>query len=65
MSRLENWRINQFVDRLEGYIYDDPRFKDGSFVYTSRIQEFIGLENEVPLKVRTRNTIYILGKKEE
>jgi hypothetical protein len=63
MPRLENWEIvNDYYRgcyRLQGIIYDDDRFPDGTNVSTSRLMN-VDFENE---KAQTRNTNYILGKR--
>lgn len=71
MPKIENWAIiiddsNPFIapelctQRVQGYIYDDEknRFPDGSPVATSGIIE----KDFTRGIVKTRNTIYTLGK---
>jgi hypothetical protein len=71
MPRLENWSVvsldNPFkapelrTSKLEGNIYDDSRFADGTPVTTSTICEMDASKNYA----KTRNTEYQLGKVSE
>jgi hypothetical protein len=69
MARLENWAVitapvSMFMapelcsKKLQGKIYDDPRFADGVNVHTSSLEEIDVLKRTA----RTRNTVYILGE---
>jgi hypothetical protein len=68
LPKLENW---SFVDsaytapehrklHLQGEVHGDKRFKDGNFVRTSHVLEF--LPDVAPLTALTRHTRYRLGK---
>ena len=46
---------------LQGNVYGNDRFKEGTFIHTSSIQE-IDLDNGI---VKTRNSTYKLGKIDE
>ena len=63
---LENWAIDDryrdgFV--LWGRLYGDTksRFRDGTLIHTSKVIEL----DETRRFVRTRNSVYYLGKKHE
>lgn len=72
MPRLNDWAIvvgstqpygapEQAYSVLAGYIYDDKRFTDGTYVTTSRL-EGLTLDDEGKAKsATTRNTMYTLG----
>lgn len=57
--RLENWVVTQWFSQaiIDGLIYNDTRWEDGTRIYTSAIVK-IDTENEI---VETRNTLYKLG----
>lgn len=64
MPRLEQWRICSYDNsRLTGIIHDDEvlRFDDGTKITTSSIVEL----NEKEGYCQTKNTRYVLGKKED
>ena len=60
MPRLEQWSI--FGVHVMGYVYNDERFSDGSFVHTSSITR-IDFEEGVAKILTTRDTTYELGKR--
>lgn len=62
-SKLIGWAINFLDDlgdgpiyRLDGNIYDDERFEDGTRVLTSRLK-YIDFDK---MEAETQNTIYTL-----
>jgi hypothetical protein len=69
MPRLENWSIiedssNPYLapecrkKRLQGNIYGDARFEDGTSVTTSSLQS-IDIDKKI---AQTKNTVYQLGQ---
>jgi len=69
MSKLEHWSIQAVLDDeyqapetartiLCGYIYNDSRFKEGTFVTTSTLRYF----DPESKKAKTNNTEYELGE---
>lgn len=69
MSRLDCWQfvaVSQGSFFLRGFIYEDPRFKDGTYVHTSLVMEVIKGEDGNPVSAITRSgTHYRLEKKAE
>lgn len=59
--RLENWGIFDSYGGsiLAGEVYNDSRFKDGSYIKTSHLVEI----NEDYTIAQTNNTTYTLGKR--
>lgn len=47
-------------NKISGYVYNHPRFKDGTYVYTSKIV-YLNLEIGI---AQTLNTTYVLIGKE-
>jgi len=69
MPRIENWSTYLYPNNeylapelrpmiLQGNIYEDSRFDDGSFIHTSRLIE-IDIKNKF---AKTSRTEYILGE---
>ena len=64
--RLENWSVTGSADlytpperqsrRLQGEVYDNPKFEDGERIYTSLIMVVDGNV------ISTRNSVYTLGE---
>lgn len=66
-GRLENWYFDPIFDIIWGNLYDDSkgRFYDGQWIHTSSIPKLKELRPKFRkgYKVRTLNSIYLLGKK--
>jgi len=55
--RLEFWSYNSVAQSITGNVYNNPKFKNGSIVYTSKVLK-LDLENKV---AETENSIYKLS----
>jgi len=55
--RLEFWSYSSVAHSITGNVYDNPKFKNGSIVYTSKVLK-LDLENKV---AETENSIYKLS----
>ncbi len=63
MKRLEQWQFN-ISGSLLGYVYNDNRFDDGTFIRTSPVYEVENDEYGNPKIATTQSgTIYELGAK--
>jgi len=61
MSRIENWKISKNhsgSNCITGFIHDDNRAIDGTFLITSRVK-WINFDDKV---AQTQNTLYKLGE---
>lgn len=61
---LESWSINR-SGGVGGFIYDDDRWREGSWINTSYVVNIVYDEEKEEGYLETRNTIYGLGKKWE
>ena len=61
IGTLKNWCIEDryYGNIVSGNIYNDERFKDGTYIHTSSIQEII--DEGDTLVVITRNNTYNLN----
>lgn len=56
-ATIDKWWYNPVINNLEGFVTGHPNFRNGTYVYTSTVQE---MNDKICI---TRNTKYTLGEK--
>ena len=70
-GRLEDWVFDSYHRVIWGFCYGDVRgrFRDGTWIHTSMIPDFVKTPDEFKRKtrkgsrVKTLNSLYLLGSK--